>query len=365
MPRTTIIKDVDISHVNFEQFISNIKEKKLTALALIKSWDYEDYLYYIEGKAYKGLRLFSESSCQEIEISGYRPSTNRATIAIFGLPISEICWLSLEQTSTEYLNGIGNEYLPTTRADTINLQTLLQKIEDEGIHGYMTVYDILNKSITNTIIFLNGKPVFAKSEVINLDTNSFIWVYATEPEVASVMASAMKSLRRFKRLTIPTESHLDKVLSSIKRTPLGVMLELNLCDGVKHICIYHSGVEVLSVLKRLDQLLYEPIRFHSGEKQLNIYVFDLDKDYRPVLLKTSSDKKQLEGVDAGTLKVIKEAFIQEIGPVGPIIWNKITKEFGEIIPKDLLGDLIEQLAKEIPDEKHRDTFSLKVKRYLP
>ncbi|MCS7083901.1 MAG: hypothetical protein NZL90_02810, partial [Aquificaceae bacterium] len=77
MPRTTIISDVDLGHVNFDQFISSIYEKKLTALALIKSWDYEDYLYYIEGKSYRGLRLISENSCQEINVLNYKPNTDR------------------------------------------------------------------------------------------------------------------------------------------------------------------------------------------------------------------------------------------------------------------------------------------------
>lgn len=365
MPRTTILSDVDLSHVNFDQFINSIQEKRLTALALIKSWEYEDYLYYIEGKAYKGLRLISENSCEEINALTYKPPTDRAAISLFALPISEICWLEPNHTLIEHLNGMGREYLPSTQINAVNLEKLLQKISEEGVYGYMTIYNIVNKSITNTIIFLGGSAVFAKSETLQPEANSFIWLYITEPEIASIMASAMKSIRRLRRLNISKESDFNKILASVNKARFSAILELNLCKGIKHISIYHSGIEVLSMLRRFDQLSHELPKLDGSEKELNIYVFDLESDYKPIKLNVSLNRNFTEEVDSATLRAIRDAFIQEIGPIGSIIWTKLLKEFGESLPKELLGNLIERLAKEIPDEKHRDNFLLKVKRYLP
>jgi hypothetical protein len=64
---------------------------------------------------------------------------------------------------------------------------------------------------------------------------------------------------------------------------------------------------------------------------------------------------------------IKELFIDEIGPVGPLLWNRILRDIGleeALIPKDMVEKLLKRLASEIPEGKHSDAFLSKVRRLV-
>ncbi len=60
-------------------------------------------------------------------------------------------------------------------------------------------------------------------------------------------------------------------------------------------------------------------------------------------------------------------FIEEIGPIGPLLWNKILKERGyeeRHMTKNNLMELIDILYREIPDEKQAKRFLEKARRVI-
>ncbi|MDQ7082176.1 MAG: hypothetical protein Q9N34_03685 [Aquificota bacterium] len=51
--------------------------------------------------------------------------------------------------------------------------------------------------------------------------------------------------------------------------------------------------------------------------------------------------------------------VDEIGPIGNIIWKRVLREFGwteEAVPVSRLEDFIRRFEEEIPYEEHRKLF---------
>jgi hypothetical protein len=70
-------------------------------------------------------------------------------------------------------------------------------------------------------------------------------------------------------------------------------------------------------------------------------------------------------VPEDTVRRLKEFFIEEIGPIGSLLWNRILKSNGldeAKLSEDDFEKLVNILRDEIPDEKHKDKFIEKVRR---
>lgn len=74
-----------------------------------------------------------------------------------------------------------------------------------------------------------------------------------------------------------------------------------------------------------------------------------------------------EYVKEEKVNAVKMHFIEEIGPIGPLLWNKILKDRGlteRSMREEDLKSLINVLYKEIPDSMHANRFLEKVRRVV-
>jgi hypothetical protein len=148
-------------------------------------------------------------------------------------------------------------------------------------------------------------------------------------------------------------------------------LDATLSNGDRFYQFFYGGVPIVGILhSREDIISASRIDIKPGtENRLKVF-------YMYVPLKTGSVNVEFvyEDVDRKvytpfvpeeTVRRLKEFFIEEIGPIGSLLWNRILKSNGLDEAKLSENDferLVNILRDEIPDEKHKDKFIEKVRR---
>jgi hypothetical protein len=224
----------------------------------------------------------------------------------------------------------------------------------------------------NSIAFYDGKQFIREGEVrfsVKRETD-YVGVYSTEPEV-SLLLSCMDTLKLDEEDDFRSKEELEAIEKSITSRKTTCLLDATLSNGDRFYQFFYSGASIVKILHSREELaLASRIDIKPGtENRLKVFSIDVPLETGSVnvefVYEDVDRKAYTPSVPEDTVRRLKEFFIEEIGPIGSLLWNRILKSNGldeARLSKDDFENLVNMLRDEIPDEKHRDKFVEKVRR---
>jgi len=224
----------------------------------------------------------------------------------------------------------------------------------------------------NSIAFYDGRQFIKKGDVrfsVKRETD-YVGVYSTEPEV-SLLLSCMDTLKLGVENNFRSKEELEAIEKSITSRKTTCLLDATLSNGDRLYQFFYGGASIVKILHGREELaLASRIDIKSGtENRLRVFSIDFPSETGSVnvefVYEDTNTKVYTLSVSEYKVGKLKEFFIEEIGPIGSLLWNRILKSNGldeAKLSKDDFERLVNILRDEIPDEKHKDKFIEKVRR---
>jgi hypothetical protein len=371
--RQEIREKLNLELVNVEVLIEDLKRKNFTGYVKITTWEGEDYIPFYEGNIQK-VFIVTRNGIEETTYSNYGyPQTGVIEIVetdAVSLMNALRKDFSPETEGPLCIAGYGEEFQPPSPASHIDIEHFNKLASESNYNGYLLFFT--HKEPVGMVLYYNGLPVgvFAPQRsgerainYIRLGLkNSHIAMLLLEPDLIPLML-AMTKLEVLKSGRIEGKNELEAIKDDISTRRMNALLYIDRGRADRHYLFFYKGQEV----KGLHQTLFS-IREEEGVDITGEYkLFPLYVDTSPKSLELRFDLEDevIDRIPVDRVKEIREAFIDEIGPVGNLLWKKILNEFGwreEAIPSSRSDSLLDRLAEEIPYEEHRENFLKKVRR---
>jgi hypothetical protein len=255
---------------------------------------------------------------------------------------------------------------------------VLQQAKRSHLDGYIVVCDDENYKCMlflqggNSIAFYDGKQFIKKGEVsfsVKRETG-YVGVYSTEPEV-SLLLSCMNTLKLHVENNFRSKEELEAIEKSITSRKSTCLLDVTFSNGDRLYQFFYSGVPIVGILHSREEIISaSTIDIKPGtENMLRVFSIDVPSETGSVdvefVYEDVDRKVYTPSVPEETVRKLKGFFIEEIGPIGSLLWNRILKSNGldeAKLSEDDFERLVNILRDEIPDEKHKDKFIEKVRR---
>lgn len=376
MQETPIYKDVSLAAIKFESILQEIKSRSFTGFVKVSYWDMEDYLYYLRGEVIDGIRCFSNGKRERLEYKYYKPSSDKGVFSLYATSPLDIFAFkeSLQDRITPYtFVGHGQELIVPIQLSHADPNRILEDIASFEAYGYMIISQ--RDSFGPHITFSGGKPVclyksgvfkHSGKETLFVDThNSYVAVFRTEPEFVNFLAS-LDNLKIIEDLKLKRFTDIKNIVGKLEGG--FYLLEVVLSYGLRLFMLLSGRSVVFKIVRDGTQVFTEkPLPISEGEYPLRLYGIDIRSQFTPLEVSFSSLKEGVEYVPREKLSAINKAFIEELGPIGTLIWKKVFERLGfdvDKLPENKLEEFINILAKEIPDEKHANRFIEKTRRWI-
>ncbi len=373
MRGTPLYKDIDISTIRFDTLKEEIRKKSFTGFMKLTYWEAEDYLFYLRGREVAGIRYFSDGTGNRIEAEGYKAYQERGFLSLYTTsPIEVFAFLECLKDRISPYNFItyGHELIAPIQLSHADLNKVLENIRFMQMHGYMIICG--EAGLGPFIAFSGGKPVFisgknwSKDATLQVEpSNAYMAVFQTEPEFVNFLAS----LDSLKRVGNVKGGNLQDIKELIKKYGTSYLLvEIFLTEGMRFFSLMKGNYVIFKALNRLGHIEKETDHLPQGAVTfINLYTLEMNTDLRPINVHFGLSVRETSFVASTTLSSIRNAFLEEIGPVGVAVWKKVFEKMGlapDGLPEDKLPEFIQRLAEEIPDEKHSKRFIEKTMRWL-
>jgi len=377
MRGTPVYKDVSLATVKFESIAEEIKSRSFTGFVKVSYWDMEDYLYYLMGEAIDGIRCFPDGKRERVEYRYYKPSSNNGVFSLYATSPLDIFAFkeSLQDRITPYtFVGYGQELIVPIQLSHTDPNRILEDMASFEAYGYMVMSQ--RDSFGPLITFSGGKPVclyksgifkHSGKESLWVDTHdSYVAVFRTEPEFVNFVTS-LDSLRRLEDVKLKRLTDIKNIVGKLEGG--FTLLEIVLSYGLRLFMLLSGRSVVFKMVRDCAQVLTEKqLPTSEGEYLLRLYGIDIRGQFTPLEINFSSlEEEVVEYVPREELSAINKAFIEELGPIGAVVWKKVFERLGfeaDKLPKNRLEEFINTLAKEIPDEKHANRFIEKTRRWI-
>jgi hypothetical protein len=381
MQRIELYKDLNLESVNVEEIFREIQNKSESGYLKITYWDQEDYIFYAGGKPIGGATYDRQGKKMVLDYLSYRIKNNNGTLSFFRLPILEVLVFKYKELKfpTPYnFVSYGNEFLAPVKTTMVDPNRVLQQAKKAHLDGYIVVCDDENYKCMlflqggNSIAFYDGKRFIKKGEVrfsVKRETD-YVGVYSTEPEV-SLLLSCMDTLKLDEEDDFRSKEKLEAIEKSITSRKSTCLLDATLSNGDRFYQFFYRGVPVIGILHSREEIISASrIDIKPGtENRLKVFSIDVPSETGSVnvefVYEDVDRKAYIPSVPEDTVRRLKEFFIEEIGPIGSLLWNRILKSNGldeAKLSEDDFEKLVNILRDEIPDEKHKDKFIEKVRR---
>jgi hypothetical protein len=168
-----------------------------------------------------------------------------------------------------------------------------------------------------------------------------------------------------------SKEELEAIEKSINSRKTTCLLDATLSNGDRLYQFFYRGVPVIGILHcREEMVSASRIDIKPGtENRLKVFSIDVPSETGSVnvefVYEDVDRKVYTPFVPEETVRKLKVFFIEEIGPIGSLLWNRILKSNGldeARLSEDDFEKLVNILMDEIPDEKHKDKFIEKVRR---
>jgi len=391
MQRIELYKDLNLESVNLEEIFREIQTKSESGYLKITYWDQEDYIFYAGGKPIGGATYDRQGRKMELDYLNYSirnyTSTRygirnyNGTLSFFRLPTLEVLVFKYKELKfpTPYnFVSYGNEFLAPVKTTMVDPNRVLQQAKKAHLDGYIVVCDDENYRCMlflqggNSIAFYNGKRFVRKGNVrfsVKRETD-YVGVYSAEPEV-SLLLSCMDTLKLGVENNFRSKEELEAIEKSITSRKTTCLLDATLSNGDRFYQFFYGGVPIVGVLHSREEMVsVSRIDIKPGtENRLRVFSIDVPSETGSVnvefVYEDMARKVYTPFVPEETVRRLKGFFIEEIGPIGSLLWNRILKSNGldeAKLSEDDFERLVNILRDEIPDEKHKDKFIEKVRR---
>ncbi|MGB9874001.1 MAG: hypothetical protein ACPLRS_03425, partial [Hydrogenobacter sp.] len=240
--------------------------------------------------------------------------------------------------------------------------------------GYLIMCN--RERFTFMLMFQKGLPICSYHHNLYTSSNlqkveiqrddSYVAVYATEPELPLIISS-MSTLKKEREGSVASEEELTLFRKEISNRKLSALLDLFLYSGERLYEFFYRGASLLKLLHNMDQIDTTSHGIAPGTKNnFSLYSLDVKESPSPIQVEFYEGTEQ-EYLEEEKVNAVKTHFIEEIGPIGPLLWNKILKDRGyteRSMKKEDLKKLIDVLYREIPDSMHANRFLEKVRRVV-
>ncbi len=379
MQGAPLYRDINLDTINLDSLLRDISNRRLTGYARIVYWDTEDYIFYLEGTPKYALRVFEEGRSELLSRSGYTRLEKSGTFSFYSTSILDL--LSVLRTEREELTPFnfvpyGDEFLPSMLIAHTSPEKVFEQAKRSHFYGYAVFFN--TEDFLYMVFLANGEPIRAypftdKAITLTLDPdNTYISLLYTEPELVYFLAS-MGSFGKQEAQRVRSNAELKLLINNLKANRMSFLIDMPISPGFRFFAGLYSGVELFRLYRKVNDLLREEPQLKEGKSyKVNIYSINVKTSFEPVsisfnLQREAKTTRSGEVVKPETLRGIKQAFIEEIGPIGPLVWNKVLKDLGyteDSITMEELRSMVNMLAKEIPDEKHAKNFEEKARRWL-
>jgi hypothetical protein len=177
----------------------------------------------------------------------------------------------------------------------------------------------------------------------------------------------MDTLRKEKEGTVNSEEELTLLKKEISGRKLSALLDLIFNGGKRLYEFFYRGVSFLKLLHHMEKIETANPSITLGVKNhFSLYSLEVKESLQPIHVEFYEDTGY-EYVKEEKVNAVKLYFIEEIGPIGSLLWNKILKDRGyreKSMREEDLKSLIDVLYKEIPDSMHANRFLEKVRRVV-
>lgn len=381
MQRIELYKDLNLESVNLEEIFREIQTKSESGYLKITYWDQEDYIFYAGGKPIGGATYDRQGKKMVLDYLSYRIKNNNGTLSFFRLPTLEVLVFKYKELKfpTPYnFVSYGDEFLAPVKTTMVDPNRVLQQAKKAHLDGYIVVCDdesykcMLFLQEGNSIAFYDGKRFIKKGDVrfsVKRETD-YVGVYSTEPEV-SLLLSCMDTLKLDEEDDFRSKEELEAIEKSITSRKATCLLDATLSSGDRFYQFFYSGVPVIGILHSREEIFSASrVDIKPGtENRLKVFSIDVPLETGSVnvefVYEDVDRKAYIPSVPEETVRKLKGFFIEEIGPIGSLLWNRILKSNGldeAKLSKEDFERLVNILRDEIPDEKHKDKFVEKVRR---
>jgi hypothetical protein len=391
MQRIELYKDLNLESVNLEEIFKEIQTKSESGYLKITYWDQEDYIFYAGGKPIGGATYDRQGRKMELDYLNYsiRNYTSarygirnyNGTLSFFRLPTLEVLVFKYKELKfpTPYnFVSYGNKFLAPVKTTMVDPNRVLQQAKRSNLDGYIVICDDENYKCMlflqggNSIAFYDGKQFIKKGEVrfsVKRETD-YVGVYSAEPEV-SLLLSCMDTLKLGVENNFRSKEELEAIEKSITSRKTTCLLDATLSNGDRLYQFFYGGVPIVGILHGREEMVSASrVDIKPGtENRLKVFSIDVPSETGSVdvefVYEDVDRKVYTPFVPEETVRKLKGFFIEEIGPIGSLLWNRILKsnDLDEAkLSKDDFEKLVNILRDEIPDEKHRDKFIEKVRR---
>jgi len=382
MPRKIVYENLNAEVVDIKGLLEDLKSKKFNGYILLNKWDGEVYCIIKNGNLEKAVSFDSNGrkelrECKEIP-------KDEGIISVVETDFLELIHIfhdipSIQFAGPTVLSGYGNPLQQPIKMSHVNFENIKKIIERERVNGYAVFFD--EEDILGNIIFYEGKTVNAfskglfREEALNFLTKKispakhYVAVYSVEPELL-LFINSLDRLGKIQKGRISSFEDLHILINEASKERDSFILEAILSNDVRYYFFFFHGslIKGLKInkgifedasIKDLGSLIKEGINF-------SIIHINIDMDPSPLRLEEFK-KRDDEFISKEKIAEIKNAFIDNIGPVGNFIWNKKLNDYGvseDEITKELLDALITSLSAEIPDKTYAKKFIEKVRGIL-
>lgn len=381
MQRIELYRDLNLESVNLEEIFREIQNKSESGYLKITYWDQEDYIFCAGGKPIGGATYDRQGRKMELDYLSYRIKNNNGTLSFFRLPTLEVLvfkYKDLKFPKPYNFVSYGDEFLAPVKTTMVDPNRVLQQAKKAHLDGYIVVCDDENYKCMlflqggNSIAFYDGRQFIKKGEVrfsVKRETD-YVGVYSTEPEV-SLLLSCVNTLKLHVENNFRSKEELEAIEKSITSRKTTCLLDVTFSNGDRLYQFFYSGVPIVGILHSREEITSaSTIDIKPGtENMLRVFSIDVPSETGSVdvefVYEDVDRKVYTPSVPEDTVRRLKGFFIEEIGPIGSLLWNRILKSNGldeTKLSKDDFQKLVNILRDEIPDEKHRDKFIEKVRR---
>ncbi len=361
MQKKVLYRNLELGVINLGGLLKDLRSKEFTGYIKNRGWNYEDYVAFWEGSPIRVISVGEDGSREELKLSDYIWIDRGKTIDVVETDPLTLANLfrdsfSVEDSRALILAGFGEEITEPIRFSLFNLENAVASFK----RGHFTGYILWTNptEIIGMCLFYDGSPIAlnvgktwdmeAQSIIASkVGGNTYVHIYALDPEIVLIANSL--------RIGVGKQTFF-----SIKEVDTGVYEETDSWGGM-YSFIYRGQSVVSYRVKDGEVDVVNP----DFEGSVSVWSMELITTPTPIEISLSRDS--VEVIPSEVAQRIKEMFVDEIGPVGPILWNRILSDLGldeSHIPKNMVDKLLNKLASEIPEGKHSEAFLSKVRRFV-
>ncbi len=361
MQKRVLYKNLELGVINLGGLLKELRGKEFTGYIKNRGWDYEDYIAFWEGKPVHAISIKENGEKEELKLGDYIWIERGKTIDVVETDPLSLANIFRESYSVEdsralIIAGVGDEITEPIKFSLFNMENALASLERGHFTGYIAWTNPVE--VVGMCLLYNGSPIALNSGrlwdmeaqpliVSKLGSETYVHMYSIEPEIVLMVNSTRLGLRK-------------ETFFSLEEVEAGIYEEVH-GNGGSYSFIYR-GQQVFGF--KLSSGEVEPFSFKAKG---SASVWSVDIINTPSKIELSLNTKSVEMLSQDAIMGIKEVFVDEIGPVGPILWDRILSELGvdnNSIPKDMAEKLLNKLASEIPEESHAEAFLSRVRRFV-